>query len=149
MRAVVQRVKRAEVKADGQTTGKIGHGLIVYLGISDQDTQRDIEYIVDKVINLRIFEDHQNKLNLSTLDIDGEILLISQFTLYGDCRRGRRPSFTQAAPPDRAKILYEQTIQRFKDKKVRIETGKFQAMMEINSVNYGPVTILLDSNKQF
>ncbi|MGI6113310.1 MAG: D-aminoacyl-tRNA deacylase [Mahellales bacterium] len=149
MRAVVQRVKRAEVKADGQTTGKIGHGLIVYLGISDQDTQRDIEYIVDKVINLRIFEDNENKLNLSTLDIDGEILLISQFTLYGDCRRGRRPSFTQAAPPDRAKTLYEQTIQQFKDKKVRIETGKFQAMMEIYSENYGPVTILLDSNKQF
>ncbi|HHU62934.1 MAG TPA: D-tyrosyl-tRNA(Tyr) deacylase [Clostridiales bacterium] len=149
MRAVVQRVKRAEVRVDGQTVGKIGQGLIVYLGVSHQDTQKDIDYIVDKVINLRIFEDDDNKLNLSTLDINGEILLISQFTLYGDCRRGRRPSFTQAASPEKAMQLYEQTIQRFKDKEIKIQTGKFQAMMDIYSENYGPVTILLDSNKQF
>lgn len=130
-------------------TGSIEKGLLVFLGIGRNDTYEDIDYIVDKVINLRIFEDEKGRMNLSIKDAGGSILLISQFTLFGDVRRGRRPSFDEAMPPDEAEKLYYEAVNRFKKSGVNIETGRFREMMKIYLVNDGPVTILLDSKKLF
>lgn len=149
MRAVVQRVKSASVSVDGETVAKTGAGILVLLGIAADDTQKDMEYIADKCVNLRIFEDADDVMNLSVGDIGGEILLVSQFTLYGDARKGRRPSYSKAAPPDMASGIYEQAVSVFRQKYANIKTGRFQAHMEVELINDGPVTILLDSNKEF
>ena len=149
MRAVVQLVSRAEVTIQGKTVGSIGPGLVVLLGISRNDTVKEINYLADKIINLRIFPDQDEKMSLSVKDVKGEILLVSQFTLFGDCRKGRRPSYSNAAPPDRAKELYDTFIKKLNDSGIPTATGEFQAMMKVNLVNNGPVTILLDSDKLF
>ena len=149
MRAVIQRVRRAAVRIDGTVHDAIAHGMVVLLGISGKDTATDGQWLAEKTINLRIFEDDQGKMNRSLADIDGEMLIISQFTLYGDCRKGRRPGFSSAAPPETAEPLYRQFIQEVQNKKIRFATGIFQAAMEIELVNDGPVTLLLDSEKQF
>ncbi|MHC4835758.1 MAG: D-aminoacyl-tRNA deacylase [Planctomycetota bacterium] len=147
MRAVVQRVRRASVTVDGAVTGSIQRGLLVFLGVGKDDSEKDIDFIADKIVNLRIFECEDGKMNLSVKDISGGILLISQFTLYGDCRKGRRPDFTAAGKPEIAKQLYEQAIEAIKDKGVPVETGVFAAHMDIDSINDGPVTLILDSRK--
>jgi D-aminoacyl-tRNA deacylase len=149
MRAVIQRVSRASVRIDGRIQGSIQHGMLVLLGIRASDTTTDLQWLAEKVINLRIFEDQQGKMNRSLADFDGEMLIISQFTLYGDCRKGRRPGFSSAAPPEIAEPLYQQFIEEVKNKQVRVATGIFQATMEVELVNDGPVTLLLDSEKQF
>ena len=149
MRAVVQRVTHCEVTVDGETTGRIGPGLAVFLGVSNSDTEKEANYLTDKVANLRIFADDNDKMNLSVKDIGGEILVVSQFTLYGDCRKGRRPSYNDAAPPALAERLYKYFVDNLKDKGLPIATGRFQVMMDVNLVNDGPVTILLDSEKDF
>jgi len=147
MRAVVQRVSRASVTVDGEITGEIGRGLLVLLGVAEKDTPSDAAYLVEKILNLRIFEDAEDKMNLSLLDIAGELLVVSQFTLYGDTRRGRRPSFILAARPDKANELYEYFVAKARESIGKVETGKFQAMMDVELVNDGPVTIILDSEK--
>lgn len=149
MRAVVQRVSRSEVTVDGRTTGKINKGLLVLLGVTHGDTSKDVDYIVDKTINLRIFEDENDKMNLSLKDIGGEMLAVSQFTLYGDCRKGRRPSFTNAAAPEEADKLYQEFVKKVSEQGINTETGEFGAHMIVDLVNDGPVTILLESNKSF
>ena len=149
MRAVVQRVSRSEVTVDGRITGKINKGLLVLLGVTHGDTSKDVDYIVDKTINLRIFEDENDKMNLSLKDIDGEMLAVSQFTLYGDCRKGRRPSFTNAAAPEEADKLYQEFVKKVSEQGINTETGEFGAHMMVDLVNDGPVTILLESNKSF
>ncbi|NOR23576.1 MAG: D-tyrosyl-tRNA(Tyr) deacylase [Desulforhopalus sp.] len=149
MRAVIQRVRRASVRVDDMIQGKITHGIVVLLGIRGSDTITDLQWLAEKVVNLRIFEDQQGKMNRSLADIDGEMLIISQFTLYGDCRKGRRPGFSSAAPPEIAEPLYQQFIEEIKNRQVRVATGIFQATMEVELVNDGPVTLLLDSEKQF
>lgn len=148
MRAVVQRVKRASVKVEENVTGSIEKGLLVFLGIEEADTSEDVRYICEKVVNLRIFEDELGKMNRSVLDEGGGVLLVSQFTLYGDARNGRRPSFSKAARPDNALPLYEEAICMLKQT-VSVETGEFQAMMEVSLLNDGPVTILLESKRLF
>ncbi|MBX7060466.1 MAG: D-tyrosyl-tRNA(Tyr) deacylase [Acidobacteria bacterium] len=147
MRAVVQRVSRAKVTAEGVITGEIGRGILLLLGISKDDTTADADHVLDKVINLRIFDDHAGQMNLSLIDADCGMLVVSQFTLYGDTRRGRRPSYIQAAPPDSAKGLYEYFVMRAAEKVNPLATGKFQTMMDVELVNDGPVTIILDSEK--
>lgn len=149
MRAVVQRVSRASVTVDGEITGKIGKGLLVLLGVSTDDEESDAVYLLDKIINLRIFEDAGGKMNLSLVDTSGELLVVSQFTLYGDTRRGRRPSYIEAAAPEKANQLYEFFVAEARKQIGRVETGRFQAMMDVELVNDGPVTILLDSRKLF
>ena len=149
MRAVVQRVKRAKVTVDNAIIGEIGKGLLVLLGVSVRDSEKDAAYLADKTLNLRVFEDADDKMNLSLLDIRGELLVVSQFTLYGDATRGRRPSFIDAAPPIRANTLYEVYVTEVRKQLTRVETGRFQAMMDVELVNDGPVTILLDSEKKF
>lgn len=149
MRAVIQRVNRASVKIDNTIHGKIAHGMLVLLGISRGDDNTDLQWLAEKAVNLRIFEDQQGKMNRSLADIDGEMLIISQFTLYGDCRKGRRPGFSSAALPEIAEPLYLQFIEEVKKKQIRVATGLFQATMEVELVNDGPVTLLLDSEKQF
>jgi len=149
MRAVVQRVSRASVRVGDEITGQIGKGLLVLIGVSGRDKEADALYLVDKVLNLRIFEDDEEKMNLSLLDIQGELLVVSQFTLYGDSRRGRRPSFIDAARPDEANRLYEFYVEECRKQIQTVETGRFQAMMDVELVNDGPVTILLDSEKLF
>ena len=149
MRAVIQRVSRASVSVDGIIQGEITHGILVLLGIRGGDTTTDLQWLAGKIVNLRIFEDQQGKMNRSLADIDGEMLIISQFTLYGDCRKGRRPGFSSAAPPEIAEPLYQQFIEEVKNRQVRVATGIFQASMEVELVNDGPVTLLLDSEKQF
>lgn len=149
MRAVIQRVLSARCEVKGETTGEIDKGLLVFLGIARGDDERDIDYIVDKTTNLRVFEDEKGKMNLSLMDISGSILLISQFTLYGDVRKGRRPSFDMAMPPEEAENLYNICIERFRKTGLRVETGRFREMMKIYLVNDGPVTILLDSKRLF
>jgi D-tyrosyl-tRNA(Tyr) deacylase len=149
MRAVVQRVSRASVTIDSETVGAIGAGLLVLLGVSSGDQEADARYCAEKVLNLRIFEDADEKMNLSVLDIEGELLVVSQFTLYGDTRRGRRPSFIDAASPAEANRLYEFFVGECRQKAAKVETGRFQAMMDVELVNNGPVTILIDSKKLF
>ena len=149
MRAVIQRVKQAAVKVDDQITGQINLGLLIYLGVAKGDHQGDVDYIAKKITHLRIFPDENNKMNLSLHDVQGQILLISQFTLCGDCRKGRRPSFDQSGDPDLAKSLYEETITELRDQAIEVQTGIFAAHMEVTSTNDGPVTFLLDSKKLF
>ena len=149
MRAVVQRVKRASVTVNGEIVGRIDKGFLVLLGVSGDDTEADTRYCVEKILNLRVFEDCDGKMNLSLLDIGGELLAVSQFTLYGDTRRGRRPSFIDAAPPEMANRLYEYFVSECRQQVGRVETGRFQAMMDVELVNDGPVTILIDSHKTF
>lgn len=148
MRAVVQRVKDAKVTTQGRTVGSIDHGLLVFLGIEENDRQTDLQYICDKTIGLRIFEDAEGKMNRSVVDVGGSVLLISQFTLCGDVRKGRRPSFITAARPETAVLLYEQGIEMLR-KTVKVETGEFQAIMDVALTNDGPVTILIDSKRTF
>jgi D-tyrosyl-tRNA(Tyr) deacylase len=149
MRAVVQRVSHCRVTVDGNTVGEIGLGLLVLLGVSKTDTEAAADYLAEKIIGLRIFEDAEEKMNLSVQDAGGALLVVSQFTLYGDVRRGKRPSFDGAARPEEAKRLYEYFVARIRAAGLRCETGQFQAMMKVDLVNSGPVTILLDSEKQF
>ena len=149
MRAVVQRVRRCRVTVDGNVIGEIGAGLLVLLGVSKADTEAAADYLVEKIIGLRIFEDAEGKMNLSVQDSGGSVLVVSQFTLYGDVRRGKRPSFDEAARPEEAKRLYEYFVGKVRTAGVLCETGQFQAMMEVELVNSGPVTIMLDSEKLF
>jgi D-tyrosyl-tRNA(Tyr) deacylase len=149
MRAVVQRVSRAKVTVNGEITGEIGLGLLVLLGVGSGDTRVDADYLVDKTVGLRIFDDPGGKMNLSVIDVGGAVLAVSQFTLYGDVRRGRRPSFDAAAPPQQARELYEYFVEKIRAAGLRCETGRFQEMMQVELVNDGPVTILLDSAKTF
>jgi len=149
MRAIIQRVSRAKVTVDGEIVGEINKGVLVLLGVSDEDSEKDAAYLLEKIINLRIFEDVAAKMNSSLLDIKGELLVVSQFTLYGDVRRGRRPSFVRAAAPDKANLLYEFFVVKAREQIGKVETGRFQAMMDVELVNDGPVTILLDSEKLF
>jgi D-tyrosyl-tRNA(Tyr) deacylase len=147
MRAVIQRVQSAEVLVDDRLTGKIGKGLLVFLGVGKGDGEEDISYMVSKLPDLRIFEDTSGKFNLSLREINGEMLIVSQFTLYGDCKKGRRPSFSEAEEPSVAKNLYERLIHRLKEQGLPVETGEFQAKMDVHLINDGPVTLLLDSKK--
>jgi D-aminoacyl-tRNA deacylase len=149
MRAVVQRVSRARVTVGNDVVGDIGRGLLVLLGVAREDTETDADYLAEKITGLRIFEDSDGKMNLSLGDAEGGMLVVSQFTLYGDVRRGKRPSFDQAAPPEKARQLYEYFVERIRAAGFRCETGKFQATMQVELVNDGPVTILLDSSKAF
>jgi len=149
MRAVSQRVKSAQVIVNEKIIGSIGFGLLVLLGISREDNCDDADYLVEKTINLRIFDDQDGKMNRSLLDVGGEMLIVSQFTLSADCRKGRRPSFTAAAEPAEAKKLYQYFIERVKEKGITVATGEFQALMEVGLINNGPVTILMDSKKVF
>jgi D-tyrosyl-tRNA(Tyr) deacylase len=149
VRAVVQRVSRAQVSVNGEIAGEIGPGLLVLLGVGSGDTRSDADYLADKTIGLRIFEDADGKMNLSVSETGGALLVVSQFTLYGDVRRGKRPSFDAAAPPQLAKELYEYFVEKIRSVGLRCETGRFQEMMQVELVNEGPVTILLDSGKAF
>ncbi len=149
MRAVIQRVKKAGVTVEGELLASTGNGLLILIGFHGSDTHADSDYIINKSINLRIFEDTSGLMNLSVTDIAGEILIVSQFTLYGDARRGRRPSFSDSMPPAEAEKFYNEFLQRFREKFNKVKSGKFQADMDVSLVNAGPVTILLDSQKQF
>ena len=149
MRAVVQRVSRASVTVEQEVVGTIGQGLLVLLGVSNKDTETDARYCVEKILNLRIFEDAEGKMNLSLIDLAGELLVVSQFTLYGDTRRGRRPSFIDAAAPVEANRLYEYFVAECRQQISNVQTGQFQAMMDVELLNDGPVTILIDSEKLF
>lgn len=149
MRAVVQRVSRAKVTVNREVTGEIGRGLLVLLGVGDEDSEADAVYLAEKISGLRIFEDEDGKMNRSLLDVAGSVLAVSQFTLYGDVRRGKRPSFDAAAPPDKARQLYVFFVEQIRAAGLRCETGRFQEMMQVELVNEGPVTILLDSSKEF
>jgi len=149
MRVVVQRVKEAKVVVDGKTVGEINQGLLVLLGVEQTDEEKDAEYLVSKIIHLRIFKDSEQKFNLSLVDVKGEMLVVSQFTLLGDCRKGRRPSFTNAAIPEKARKLYEYFISLVAKNNIPVASGEFQAMMEVHLVNDGPVTMLLDSKRRF
>ena len=149
MRAVIQRVSRAQVRIQGQTKDEIGKGLLILLGIGKGDTNREADNLLEKVIHLRIFEDAEGKMNLSLQDVSGDLMVISQFTLYADCRRGRRPSFTDAGSPEEAKALYDYFINQAQSRGMKVASGIFQAVMEVELVNFGPVTILLDSAKDF
>ena len=148
MKAVVQRVSSAEVNVDGHTVGRIGEGVMVLIGVARGDTERDADYLSDKIVNLRIFEDPDGKMNLSLLDIEGEMLVVSQFTLLADCRKGRRPSFTDAAGFEQADELYEYFVKRARRYIKKVATGRFRAMMEVAIVNSGPVTMILESTKK-
>lgn len=149
MRAVLQRVTRARVIVEGETVGEIGSGLVVLLGIAGDDTERDIKYLVEKIAGLRLFDDEGGRMNLSVRDVDGGLLIVSQFTLYGDARRGRRPGWSEAAPPQIAEPLYESFVNEARNFVPRVATGSFRRMMQVELVNDGPVTILLDSRKLF
>ena len=147
MRAVIQRVKSAQVCVDGRVSGKIGNGLLVLLGVGKGDGENDVAFLASKIPELRILEDNSGKFNLSLKEIGGEILVVSQFTLFGDCRKGRRPSFTEAEEPSAAKHLYEQFVLTLKERGIPVQTGEFQAKMEVHLINDGPVTLLLDSRQ--
>ena len=149
MRAVVQRVKSASVHVDGQLVSEIASGLLIFLGISETDQQSDVDYLATKIANLRIFRDDELRMNQSLLDIGGHALVVSQFTLYGDCRKGRRPSFTAAAKPEKADTLYQAFMEQLSQMGIPVQAGVFQAMMDVELVNDGPVTLLLDSSKLF
>lgn len=143
---MIQRVKQSAVAVDGRLVGDIGPGILVLLGVAADDQPQDARFLVDKIINLRIFEDAAGKMNLSLVDVGGEMLVVSQFTLYGDCRKGRRPSFTAAAPPDVAEVLYEAFIKYARQSDVSVKIGVFGAMMDVSLVNDGPVTLILDTH---
>jgi|SRR5271165_2439756 len=149
MRAVVQRVSRASVKVDGEFTGQIEIGLLVLLGVGNDDSEADADYLAEKVAGLRIFEDDEGKMNRSVVDVQGAVLAVSQFTLFGDARKGKRPSFDSAARPEQARVLYESFVAKIRGLGLRCEIGRFQEKMEVELVNQGPVTILLDSRKLF
>ncbi len=149
MRAVVQRVKNARVEVKDRIVGEIGPGLLVFLGVGKEDSEKDCEYLANKIAHLRIFSDEQNLMNLSLIDSGGEVLVVSQFTLWGDCRKGRRPSFVQAAEPEKAKFFYEQFMKALRSHGLKVSGGEFQAMMEVHLLNDGPVTLILDSKKDF
>ena len=148
MRAVIQRAKNASVRVENETVGEISHGLVVFIGMEDEDTEEDAAYLVRKISNLRIFEDDQEKMNLSVKDVHGDVLSISQFTLHADTKKGNRPSFVAAAKPDFAAELYELFNEKLSDEGIRVETGRFGEHMEIDFVNDGPVTILIDSKNK-
>ena len=147
MRALIQRVLSASVKVDGNEIGKINKGILVLLGVKSGDTENDARYLCEKITNLRIFENEAGKLDFSLLDIKGEILLVSQFTLYGSCDKGRRPDFGAAAPVDEAKSIYEKSVEAFKTSGLKVETGQFQAHMQVELINDGPVTLLIESKQ--
>ncbi len=149
MRAVVQRVSRAEVRVDGEVVGAIDKGLLILLGVGQEDGTSDAAYLAEKTVGLRVFQDADGKMNRSVEDVGASVLVISQFTLFGDCRKGRRPNFSAAAAPREAEALYELYVGLLRDRGLKVETGVFQAMMDVDSVNDGPVTILLDSKKVF
>lgn len=149
MRAVAQRISQGKVLVDQKVTGEISQGLLVYLGVGAEDNLQDVKYMAEKLVNLRIFEDENEKMNLSLLDIKGKMLVVSQFTLYGDCRKGRRPNFTEAGKPEIADELYQELVKECETLGIKVETGVFQAHMQVHSVNDGPVTILIDSKKGF
>ena len=151
MRAVIQRVKRGRVTVEGEEeeVGSTGKGLVVLLGVGGGDDLSQASYLAEKIANLRIFEDEAGKMNLSLLDINGEALVVSQFTLYGDCRKGRRPSFSEAAPPETAQQLFQNFCELLQNKGIKVEQGRFQAMMVVEIINDGPVTFILDSTKKF
>ncbi len=149
MRTVVQRVSRARVTVNGEVTGEIGAGLLVLLGVGKEDSESDADYLANKIAGLRIFDDQNGKINLAVSDVGGAVLAVSQFTLYGDTLKGNRPSFNMAAPPERARQLYEYFVEKIRAAGLRCETGKFQETMQVELVNDGPVTILLDSSKTF
>ena len=145
MRAVIQRVTSSSVTVEDDLVGRIGKGLLVLLGVATSDKTDDAKYLADKIVNLRIFEDENHKLNLSLIDTGGEMMVVSQFTLLGDCKKGRRPSFVKAAPPELANELYQQFVERVRQKGVIVKTGRFQAMMEVSLTNDGPVTLIVES----
>ena len=147
MRAVIQRVNSGSVAVDESIVGSIDKGFVVLLGVNEKDTEADVLYMVDKIVNLRIFEDDNEKMNLSLLDVEGELLVVSQFTLYGDCRKGRRPNFMSAAGPEKAEELYNELVKKCRELGVKTETGTFQAYMKVNIENDGPVTVIVDSAK--
>ncbi len=149
MKALLQRVTAASVSISGNEVGRIGRGLVVFIGVAAGDSQRDVDYLVQKTVNLRIFSDRSGKFNLSALDIGGELLLVSQFTLLADTRKGRRPSFTDAAPPDKAEKLFDEFVRQARVTGLKIETGRFQQYMQVEIHNDGPVTIMLDSRGKF
>ena len=149
MRSVIQRVSQASVKVEGEIVGKIAKGLMVLIGVGEDDNTEDVIWTAEKLSGLRIFEDDEEKMNLSIKDVGGDFLLVSQFTLYGDCRKGKRPSFSLAASPDQGRLLFEQLISEIRARGFKVETGVFQAHMEVELVNDGPVTIMLDSKKLF
>ena len=149
MRAVVQRVTQASVSVGGRCTGRIGAGVLILLGVGQEDTERDARTLAEKTVNLRIFDDDKGQMNRSLLDVGGAALVVSQFTLFGDCRKGRRPSYASAAPPEKARPLYEEFVTALRASGVVAETGEFQAMMAVDLTNDGPVTLLLDSRKLF
>ena len=149
MRAVVQRVTSASVTVENETVGAIGPGMMVLIGVSKEDTDKDLKYIVEKVQNLRIYDDENGVMNRSILDVGGSILAVSQFTLYGDARGGRRPSYIRAAAPDVANAYYERLVNEWRNKGIHVETGRFRTEMQVSLINDGPVTILLDSEKNF
>ena len=149
MRAVVQRVRRASVTVDGQVVGAIGPGLLVLLGVGRDDAEGDAAYVAGKIHDLRLFTDAEGRMNRSVAEVGGAVLVVSQFTLLGDCRRGRRPSYGAAAPPDRARALYEALVARLRSAGLPVRTGEFQALMDVELVNDGPVTVLLDSGRAF
>lgn len=147
MRAVVQRVTKGNVEIEGNIVGSVNKGLVVLLGVSDKDTKDDVTYMVEKILNLRVFDDEEGKMNFSLLDIQGELLVVSQFTLYGDCRKGRRPNYMAAAKPEIADELYNEFVKLCRAQNVKTETGVFQADMKVNIINDGPVTLIVDSEK--
>ena len=149
MRAVVQRVSRAEVRVEGRLVGRIAGGFVVLVGIGSEDSREGGEWLAEKIVHLRVFDDDAGKMNRSLIETAGAVLCISQFTLYGDCRKGRRPSYDRAAPPEAARVLYESFVAALRSHGVRVETGEFRAMMEVELVNDGPVTLLLDSKRLF
>ncbi|OPX43496.1 D-tyrosyl-tRNA(Tyr) deacylase [Ruminiclostridium hungatei] len=149
MRAVVQRVTKSKVTVEGSVAGEINKGFMVLLGVGREDSASDVDYLAEKIVNLRIFEDSNGKMNLSLIDVGGELLVVSQFTLYGDCRKGRRPGYDKAARPEEAKALYEAFVEKCRGCGVKVETGIFQAHMLVDICNDGPVTLLLDSKREF
>jgi len=149
MRAVVQRVREASVRVDGVVVGAVGRGLLILLGVGNGDSEKDADFLAEKVLNLRVFPDDDGQMNRSVVDVRGGLLVVSQFTLYGDARRGRRPSYVDAAPPEEANRLYERFVSRVRPSGLEVATGVFRATMDVALVNEGPVTLLLDSRRQF